>query len=87
MGGLPKFEDDKKVKPLQAADLYAWASRRQYASHVEGNVMPQFPWTRKDGIQTLDFFCSEESLKRAYDEMFAPATPQELLRLRRYRGF
>ena len=24
LNGLPKFEDDKRVIPLQAADLYAW---------------------------------------------------------------
>lgn len=24
MGGIPKYGDDKKLKPLQAVDLYAW---------------------------------------------------------------
>ncbi len=87
MGDVPKFEDDKKVKPLQAADFLAWTARRRTAAHTAGEEPPTFPWKKDDGIQTLDIFCSEETLRHAAAKMAEPPTDEELLCLRRFREF
>lgn len=87
MGELPKFADDKRVKPLQAADFLAWTSRRLTAAHLEGEELPIFPWKKGDGIPTLDIYCSEPALQRAMKQMVAPPTAEERRHLLRFRGF
>jgi hypothetical protein len=37
MGSLPEMKDDKKVLPLQAADMLAWNLRRHYDPKREGD--------------------------------------------------
>jgi Protein of unknown function (DUF3800) len=69
MGGRPKFEDDKKVKPLQAADFAAWVSRRRTAAALSGKEQPVFPWPKGDSIKTLGLFCSEDVLRHHYEQM------------------
>ena len=86
MGGSPMFEDDKKIKPLQAADMSAWVARRRTAAYLSGEEQPTFPWAKGDGIRTLDMFCSEESLQLAAEEMSAPPSPEQSLFLHRFRG-
>jgi hypothetical protein len=87
MGGLPEFEDDKKMRPLQAADMLAWVSRRRTAAHMAGEEEPAFPWGKGDGIPTLDAFCSKQTLQRTFEEMSAPVTAEEMRHMLRFRGF
>jgi hypothetical protein len=48
MGSMPRFEDDKEVLPLQAADMFAWWVRHwQLDGLKEGAIYQcQFPWPR-----------------------------------------
>jgi Protein of unknown function (DUF3800) len=51
MGGTPSFEDDKKVLPLQAADLLVWQRRRSLDFPSENRSA----WNRLK--QTISFEC------------------------------
>lgn len=43
--GEPRFEDDEKVTPLQAADLMAWHFRKNLAEHEQGRAFTSDVWT------------------------------------------
>jgi len=49
----PHFADDKKAKPLQAADLRAWWQRRLAECQVTGQKPRPFPW-KEDGREILN---------------------------------
>ena len=70
LGNAPVFMDDKKVLPLQAADMCAWWIRRQLSDHIKGVEPPKFPWSKKDEIQHLAIRYDEEGLQKDYNQMF-----------------
>jgi Protein of unknown function (DUF3800) len=51
MGGRPVHKDDKKVLPLQAADMLAWHVRRAYADEMAG--APEYVTAAQPIIATL----------------------------------
>ncbi|MEO6360275.1 MAG: DUF3800 domain-containing protein [Sphingomicrobium sp.] len=67
VGGVPRFEDDEKFLPLQAADLWAWWVREWIeADTPEQMHMPDFgPFqaAREDHIK-VDFQLTEDTLAR-----------------------
>lgn len=79
MGDTPSFKDDKKVKPLQAADLYAWWLRRNIEEDVRGLPRTPFPWKMKREIPGLAVRWNYESLERVRDILFGKEIPPEVL--------
>ncbi|MCH7921879.1 MAG: DUF3800 domain-containing protein [Nitrospinae bacterium] len=64
MGDTPIYRDDKKVLPLQAADLYAWWVRRWEIENDQDGVKDlKFPWAVKRDIPRLDMRFSEDDLR------------------------
>jgi hypothetical protein len=46
LGGSPRFEDDEKFLPLQAADFCAWVMRRKAVLRAQRRETVVFPWER-----------------------------------------
>lgn len=58
----PRFEDDSKCVPLQAADFLAWWVRK-WASEGRGPTYFEFPWRRKEGrVKWIGIEITEEHL-------------------------
>jgi Protein of unknown function (DUF3800) len=75
-GGLPSFQDDKIVLPLQAADMLAWWIRRHMIDDLNGQTRLAVPWTAKDQIRCLNITHTADSLINEYAQMFeAPFGP------------
>jgi hypothetical protein len=61
-GAVPRFESDKKLLPLQAADLYAW-NMRDYMTR--GKVVPENQVSTKKtlfGLPAIDFVLTPDLL-------------------------
>ena len=54
VGQKPRFDDDKRVRPLQAADSYAWWVRRwrETDGFIHGEKLP-YPWNPKVAFPRL----------------------------------
>jgi hypothetical protein len=63
--GRPRFEDDKRYLPLQAADLLAWNVRRDYAEQLtKGKRWDSPTWTQlRTGIKGKGLFMDEKELR------------------------
>jgi hypothetical protein len=63
MGDPPIFRDDKKVMPLQAADLIAGFKREQYNDTFFERESPPPPWgDRASNIQALERYWDREMM-------------------------
>ena len=58
----PSFRDDKRFKPLQAADLYAWHVRRLYALEAKNKTLDTEVWQALQRIVQVDFMLEEQDL-------------------------
>lgn len=67
MGAIPKFEDDEKFLPLQAADLAA-GHIRQYEENV-GSSLDQnpYPWGIYKEIKRYSTIVSKEALEKEFE--------------------
>jgi hypothetical protein len=79
-GKDPIFRNDEKFLPLQAADIYAWWSRKRWEEH--GTIaLPSlpFPWSIKRDVRRLVMEFSEADLRaelikvrRMLDDEYGP---------------
>ena len=62
--GMPKFKKDDSVAPLQAADMLAWWTRRQYVTD-KSNMRSLFPeyFTREKAPHLLFAELPEEKIR------------------------
>lgn len=58
----PKFEDDEKLAPLQAAHLLAWNFRRATSDRLEGKPEFLLPWP--NGVKYSTLIYTKEGLKK-----------------------
>lgn len=73
LGARPSFGDDKKMKPLQAADLLAWCRRRKYETKMNPSRRTRpLPWVKKRELRYLDLELPNENIQVAYDMIFGP---------------
>lgn len=67
IGQTPAFRDDKRVKPIQAADMLAWVARTQAQNRLRGLDPVRLP-LRLD-YPVLQFIWDEKSLQDIRDKM------------------
>lgn len=60
MGSAPLYEDDKKVLPLQAADLFAWWVRKWEKQGINWTDKFDFPWKTNSNFTGLHVGLPEE---------------------------
>jgi hypothetical protein len=74
MGDKPVFKCSHALKPLQAADLWAWWVRRWFVNGIEdGVVRLDFPWTTRRDLRRLEILADEEGLRKSYGELVRQA--------------
>jgi len=68
MGETPAFRDDKKVLPLQAADLWSGITRT-WAEKTLGlsDSIPDLTWPTSRLMPVLSIFLDEDKLRRRYE--------------------
>ena len=65
-GKLPVFADDKKVLPLQAADMWVWWCRKTWLVN-NGMIPPDsypIPWGKVGDIPQMILQCTEEDINQ-----------------------
>jgi hypothetical protein len=73
MGNKPIDQDDKKVLPLQAADLYAWWVRHWRVNNIKDSVERlKFPWPVSRDISRLDMEFGEKDFRLAIERALEP---------------
>lgn len=73
MGDTPIYRDDKKVLPLQAADLYAWWVRKWYLEgDMDGVKDLKFPWGAKRNIPRVHMVFEEADFRSFLSRIFTP---------------
>jgi hypothetical protein len=81
LGDPPRFRSDETTLPLQAADLYAWHLRSQYAADFKGEIY-ESPWgSSGDAINTVSFFWKKrdlEGVREALDNAIRLGRPVEI---------
>lgn len=63
-GTSPRFEDDQKFLPLQAADFFAWYVRASIAKGLEPGHGTFFKWEVKRPIHCLSMTMNEDQIVR-----------------------
>jgi hypothetical protein len=71
MGNVPAFLDDKKFKPLQAADLAAWWIRKLRTDEPDGIKRVKMPWQPSRRIPGFQFHYDEARLLAVRDATIA----------------
>ena len=73
MGSTPIYMDDKKVLPLQAADLYAnWVRYWETEGISDGIEKLKFPWEVKRDIPRLAITFNEQDFRQELLKGFSP---------------
>jgi hypothetical protein len=73
MGDTPAYRDDRKVLPLQAADLYAWWVRHWRINNVKDGVEKlKFPWPVSKDIPRLDMEFAEKDFRIELEKRLRP---------------
>jgi len=73
MGEKPLFLDDKRYKPLQAADLFAWWVRKWKSEGNEEAIKRlKFPWGAKKHIRQLHMIFEEEDFQVEFNKTTLP---------------
>ena len=75
IGERPIFRDDKKFLPLQAADLYAWHVRRDYADSEIIEMPPRPAMRALRNMSTIQRYIDEQELKRFREYIDRRAEP------------
>jgi len=71
-GREPIFEDDMKVLPLQAADMWAWWSRKQWVE--KGTILTSenpIPWGAPGDFPTMQFEWGEADMREQFAKLLA----------------
>jgi hypothetical protein len=71
IGSVPAFLDDKKFKPLQAADLIAWWVRKLRTDEPDGVERVKRPWRSSRQIPGFQFHYDEARLLAVRDATIA----------------
>lgn len=71
IGRTPKFEDDDRFLPLQAADMWVWFCRRQWLEDGRFPPSSPFPWGALSDMHYLQFEWSEQQIDRELSIMSA----------------
>lgn len=85
LGSPPTFRDEKKFKPLQAADFYAWHMRRRIWQNKAMFMPPPKPLSRLGVMNTIEYEFTEAKIIEMRDylveigERFAAENPGVLL--------
>jgi hypothetical protein len=75
IGDEPVYKDDKKVMPLQAADLYAWWVRRWQLEDRENHLAElKFPWRVQRDISRFHIELTEQHFRDEIALMLKPDT-------------
>lgn len=75
IGSVPQFLDDKKFKPLQAADLIAWWIRHLATKSLGGKEPNAVPWRAKREIPGFQFHYGEARLLEAREGPSSVTSP------------
>ncbi len=75
MGERPIFRDDKKFLPLQAADLYAWHVRRDYADNKLIQMPPRPAMQALRNMSTIQRYVDDAELQRFRESIDRSAAP------------
>ena len=67
----PRFEDDKEVLPIQAADLWAWHVRRQYYERARNSVWESPIWDALLTIPTQTIRLREREIQEFKNRLIA----------------
>jgi hypothetical protein len=62
----PQFHDEKRLKPLQAADFHAWWIRRRYVERITKIAKLEAPWKSKGTIKYMQVEVNEQQLRELY---------------------
>ncbi len=68
LSGHPIFRNDKELKPLQAADLWAWVTRKRYNEKITGDLKWEPPWRERKPIHQLHIEYDERSIRALLNE-------------------
>jgi hypothetical protein len=71
IGNVPAFLDDKKFKPLQAADFAAWWIRKLATDEPDGVERVEMPWESSRRIPGFQFHYGEARLKAVREATIA----------------
>jgi hypothetical protein len=71
-GEGPAFRNDKKVLPLQAADLYAWWTRERVLQD-KNPAMHKLPWGEKRELYKMHIQLARDRFEREHKQMLDPA--------------
>jgi hypothetical protein len=71
IGSVPTFLDDKKFKPLQAADLAAWWIRKLATEEPDGVRRVNMPWKASKRIPGFQFHYNESRLRAVREATIA----------------
>ncbi len=63
IGGSPIYRDDKRVMPLQAADLLAWQTRRYHMEKARGVEYDDWIYRSLAEIPTFGWEFTEKALR------------------------
>lgn len=79
LGDDPVFKDEKKVLPLQAADLYAWWIRNWEEKGINDGVQYlKFKWKSKRDIPRIEYkYTTKEQFLHEFQKILTP--PDQLL--------
>jgi hypothetical protein len=73
MGATPHYEKDERMKPLQAADLYAWWVRKWVMEGAADWVLdPPFPWTKNRDMRRLHSDFREDDFRTEFERGVSP---------------
>jgi hypothetical protein len=80
MGATPHYDKDERLKPLQAADLYAWWVRKWVSEGTENWLRDlPFPWSRQRDIRRVHWNAREQDF---WAEFKRGLNPEALARAR-----
>jgi Protein of unknown function (DUF3800) len=66
LASTPQFCDEKRLNPLQAADLAAWWVRRRYVERTTKIAKLEAPWESNDTIKYMFVEVNEDQLRARY---------------------
>jgi Protein of unknown function (DUF3800) len=70
MANPPIFRDDKRFRPLQAADMHAWWQRRRYVEKLTGCERIEYPWIVRRQIPGGELTFTEQQIREHYSLLF-----------------
>ena len=76
LGSFPSFMDDKKLLPLQAADLVAWWVRKLAIEEADHVRRLMFPWVSERQIPGIQIYYDEKRIRATCETLISAAGAQ-----------